>query len=168
MRCEFLVRLPLLLLLLLLIPSQPAGAESDLNSYLSSAVKSIETGDYHSALKALRKAIKLDPQNPEALYYMGVVEFNLGESARALSRFRAAHEALSLRPPTLTLIPSDRIELIPTYKDGWKVYPKGRSRKLVLQGGSSYRIDVGEKGESKLGGSILIPVALMLVWIVAR
>lgn len=166
MRYKFAVQ-PLLFVLLF-IPLYSAGAESDLNSYLASAVKSIETGDYPSALKALREAIKLDPQNPDVLYYMGVAEFNLGESAKALSRFRAAHEALSLRPPTLTLIPSDRIELIPTYKDGWKVYLKNRSQKLLLRGGSSYRIAVREKGRSKLGRSMLIPMALMLVWIVAR
>ena len=151
-----------------LLPFRSIGGGDEAELFFKAGLNSLKSGDYESALNALREALKFDPENPELLYYIGVAEFNLGETDKALSTFRRAHESLSAKPPKLTLVPSDDIKLIPTHRDGWRVQLKSPSQTLSLEGGSSYKVAVKRRGKTRPKRLALIPIAVMLIWIAAR
>ena len=72
-------------------PAPPAAT----NAQKAKGIKAIEGGDAQAAKTALEAAIKADPRDAEAPYYLGVALERLGDKAGAETAYRAA---LKLRP----------------------------------------------------------------------
>jgi tetratricopeptide (TPR) repeat protein len=68
----------------------PVGAHAA--DYLSTAMASLKKGDLKAAQIDLRNAIRNDPQNAEAHYWLGYVAFNLGDPVAAEREAIAARE----------------------------------------------------------------------------
>ncbi len=67
----------------------PLAAHAD---YLSSARAALQKGDLRSAKIELRNAVRADPQNAEAHYWLGMVSLQLGDPVAAEREAKAARE----------------------------------------------------------------------------
>src|SRR4030088_768076 len=67
----------------------PLAAHAD---YLSSAKASLQQGDLKSAQIELRNAVRADPQNAEAHYWLGRVSFELGDPVASQREAVAARD----------------------------------------------------------------------------
>jgi tetratricopeptide (TPR) repeat protein len=76
-----------LVALLLILPFSPvfishSGAD-DNESFIARGIQEINIKQYNSALRTLKKALKLSPDNPEATYYTGIAYSRLGQYSKA-------------------------------------------------------------------------------------
>src|SRR6185437_13087136 len=69
--------------------ARPLAAHAD---YLSSAQAALKKGDLKSAQIDLRNAVRNDPQNAEAHYWLGQVAFQLGDPVAAEREAQAARD----------------------------------------------------------------------------
>jgi Flp pilus assembly protein TadD len=71
------------------IGAVPLAAHAD---YLSSAKAALKKGDLKAAHIELRNAVRNDPQNAEAHYWLGQVSFELGDAVASEREATAAFE----------------------------------------------------------------------------
>lgn len=104
------------------------------------------------------KALNLDSQNARAHYFLGLIEYEEGNTQEASTRFRIAHECLDLsqmspQPPVgakqVQVEFPDGYEARMYYRDGWYVSPKDPAvvhRSIhPLEANSTYRIELKPK-----------------------
>jgi tetratricopeptide (TPR) repeat protein len=75
-----------------------AQAPTEAAVYVDRALLAYEAQQYEQALRELQEALRLDPENPEALYYQGLVYVALGRLPDAQATWE---RALTLRPTDL-------------------------------------------------------------------
>ncbi|RKY03929.1 hypothetical protein DRP77_05140 [Candidatus Poribacteria bacterium] len=146
------------------------GSDGEAELFLKAGLNSLESGDYESAIDAFNEALKVDPSDPRIMFYKAVAEFNLGRTGDALEDLKKAHMIISESPPSLELIPSERIILKAVYKDRWKVIPKRsfEGGKIRLKGGSSYKVVIEKRGKAPSWRAKLLPLLLALALATAR
>lgn len=79
----------------------PLAAHAD---YLSSAQSALRKGNLHAAQIELRNAVRSDPHNAQAHYWLGVVSLELGHPVAAEREARAAQERGFDRKQTIPLL----------------------------------------------------------------
>jgi len=67
-----------------------ASTDPQFRQYLQRGIASGTTGDLDSAMAALNQALSIDPQDPEANYYMGAVYAQKGNFAVAIEYYSKA------------------------------------------------------------------------------
>src|SRR5262245_60209165 len=71
-------------------------------SYVDKVAQLLETGDIPTAMKNLEKALKIEPEHPQACYYLGCVLMEQGELKGAIESFR---HSFASSPPEKALLP---------------------------------------------------------------
>src|SRR5207245_131148 len=67
-----------------------AGDPQRAEGYITDAKKSVDKGDYRSAVIQLKNAVQADPDNAAARYELGVAELRLGDYLSAEKELRGA------------------------------------------------------------------------------
>ncbi|MGA8113948.1 MAG: tetratricopeptide repeat protein [Actinocatenispora sp.] len=79
-------------------PDEVRGAGADVRTFIQRADLLDDLGHYAEAAEELRDALRLEPDNPEALATLGMVQFRAGRAPQALVSARAA---LAVQPDHL-------------------------------------------------------------------
>jgi len=67
-----------------------AAAQDNLTENLTTAWKFFNAGNYEKALPYFEKAVKQDPKNADAYFYIGVCNVNLGRNKEAVEAYKQA------------------------------------------------------------------------------
>ena len=134
------------------------------------------------AREAFEKVLKLDSQDAQAHYFIGLIEYEKGNVEKAKFRFQLAHECLSSLVDTLQLpidvkqvqleFPSD-YETRVYYKDGWYMTPKDPLAAYKdfhsLDADSTYRIQLKARNrESWIRRSAIIGFFVVFSFFLGR
>ncbi|MBL0103960.1 MAG: tetratricopeptide repeat protein [Bacteroidetes bacterium] len=75
------------LLLLLLLCSTIAVAQTTVDDYIKLGNEKEQADDFKAALTFYNKALELEPQNAEAIYYAGYMKFQMQDYMSAIQNF---------------------------------------------------------------------------------
>jgi len=76
-------------------PTEPAPAETSVQSSFQSGLAAFRKGDFINAKASFEKALQVDPLSVASIYNLGLVESRLGNRGRAMAMWR---KALSISP----------------------------------------------------------------------
>jgi tetratricopeptide (TPR) repeat protein len=139
------------------------------------------SGHLKEARMAFENIVKLDSRNPQAQYFLGLIEYEEGNIEKSKARFQIAYDCLDLQSGTeLPKIDMKQAELqFPDdykariyYKDGWYVRPKNPSdiskTILSLEEGSSYKIELKPEHKSSWRNRGIIGLVVLLSFFLVR
>jgi len=146
-----------------------------------SGEKMFRSGDLEKARETFEKALRLNNQNPQAHYFLGLIEYEEGNIEKAKTRFQIAHECMgSLSEDDYLLADDKHVQLeFPDnyeariyYKDGWYIFPKDptvmNSMVRSLESGSTYRIKLKPPSERSINAKTVIISLIALSFFLAR
>lgn len=134
--------------------------------------------EYDKAREVFDNLLSMDNQNPIAHYFLGLIEYQQGNTVRAKAYIQIAHDLLSpMQTDNKVTIDEKHAQIeFPEeykvrvyYKDGWYIMPKELLTRKVysLETGSTYKIKLESPTKSSfitrisLGLAIAISLFLM-------
>jgi tetratricopeptide (TPR) repeat protein len=149
--------------------------------HLIAGEKLFRSRKLNEARSEFQKVLELESQNPQAHYYLGLIDYEQGNIQKAKTRFRIAHECLSDSVDTVQLPTDDKqVQLeVPDgyiattyYRDGWYTRPKNpkiiRESLHSLEVNSTYKIQLKSEREKPWTFGTVMAVVLALSFFIAR
>ena len=143
--------------------------------------------NFAEAREAFQKLLNIDNRDAQAHYFLGLIEYELGNAAEAKSRFQTAYECLEEKvkipddaQQSKELLDSDKVQMeFPDefevnmyYKDGWYVSPKTmaayRENAYKLDTGSNYRVEVKSEGRESWVHRGVVGLVVLFSFLLAR
>ena len=163
--------------------SAVSEVSADAVAYRTRALEAMSNGQYENAKELLTVSLDLAPNDPIALYYLGVIEFNLGNPVEGRARFKQAHTALpaASRPDVVEIQIEGDYTFTPVSKDSWALQLKQETSDsgeaepseppsvYQLEVDATYEMEVSKPQKEKRSKTLIsIPIGFMLVWLFAR
>lgn len=173
----------LLLSFIFILSAQSSEAKSyiSVNENLLIGEKEFLSGNFEKARAAFEKVLDQNSRSAQAHYFLGLIEYEKGNTEKAKIRFQIAHECISLLPTLSGLaVDSEQAQIeFPQdyearvyYNDGWYVFPKGlpAESKTVhsLKTGSKYRIELQPRRRGAWIYKGVIGFTMVLSFLLAR
>ena len=153
------------------------------DAQIEAGIEMLMAEKFSKAQDIFNNVLKSDSRNVQAQYFLGIIEYEEGNTEKARIRFQIAHDCLpylsnasktSIDDKKIQLEFSDKYETSVYYKDGWYIKPKRGSTESnnihLLDVNSNYRINMKPKSEkdSLLAVSGIIGSIILLSFFAAR
>jgi tetratricopeptide (TPR) repeat protein len=159
--------------------SKNAGKD-DLYSQISLGEKMFYSGKFKEAQEIFNKVLEIDLKNPQAQFFLGLIEYENGNFEKAKTRFQIAYECIDSakyieqempNPGQIQLEFPDKNKANLYYKDGWYLKQKGSNNNqtlLSLDSGSNYKVLFKPTNKTNLLSKITIGVIITLSFLLVR
>lgn len=158
----------------------PPGKDPRMH-YLFLGEEMLRSGKLGEAREAFEKALELDSQDPNAQYFLGLIDYEEGNIEEARIRLRMAHERLAGYVDTLILPTNDewlQLEFSEDdksrvyYRDGWYITPKSSAAAQqsvhLLKADSTYKINLEPGNKRPLVSKGVVGLLVLLSFFLAR
>jgi len=151
-----------------------------IDNYITTGENMFRSRELDKSREAFENILKIDSQNFYAQYYLGLIEYEEGNTEKARIRFQIAYEFLpdSIKKNNMKLPADTEVQLeFPDeyqanvyYKDGWYIKPKNISanKRTSLEAGSNYRIELKPDYRKPLMISSIAGILVLVSFLLAR